>query len=154
MTGYYKIVNIFLCTIVTKCKQFPWGLIRISSYFQKFLEYVVLYKHRLFCTLSYPEDASKINAKHVGFLIRSQKWSKNAIIGTIFQNLSRPGLVESTLYLIRLEQKILDISLNSKILQDHFLGSTVRYENRRNEIKNAKIYKTSPKRIFSSAYQQ
>ena len=35
--------------------------------FQKFLEYVVLYKHRLFCTVSYPEDASKINAKHVGF---------------------------------------------------------------------------------------
>ena len=35
--------------------------------FQKFLEYFVLYKHRLFCTLSYPEDASKINAKHAGF---------------------------------------------------------------------------------------
>ena len=39
----------------------------------------------------------------------------------------------STLYLIRLEQRILDISLNSKSK-----------ENRRNEIKNAKIYKTSP----------
>ena len=49
------------------CNQSPWGLIRRYSYFQKFLEYVVLYKHRLFCTLSYPEDASKINAKHVGF---------------------------------------------------------------------------------------
>ena len=36
-------------------------------FLQKFLEYFALYKHRLFCTLSHPEDASKINAKHVGF---------------------------------------------------------------------------------------
>ena len=29
--------------------------------------YLNIYKHRFFCTLSYPEGASKINAKHVEF---------------------------------------------------------------------------------------
>ena len=32
---------------------------------QDFLEYSLLYKHRLFSILTYPQDASKINAKHV-----------------------------------------------------------------------------------------
>ena len=44
--------------------------------FQQFLEYVVLYKHRLFCTLSYPEDASKVNVKHVEYFNQISEMKK------------------------------------------------------------------------------
>ena len=55
--------------ILKICTQSPWGLIRRIRTFRKFLEYVAAVKTTsLFCTLSYPEDALKINVKHVGFL--------------------------------------------------------------------------------------
>ena len=49
-----------------------------NSYFRKFLEYVApVKKTSLFCTQSYPEDALKINVKHVGFLNQMSEMNKN-----------------------------------------------------------------------------
>ena len=43
-----------------------------SLIFQKFQEYIVLYKHRFSCTLSYPEDYGRLNSK-----IQSFSFSEN-----------------------------------------------------------------------------
>ena len=49
-----------------------------NSYFRKFLEYVApVKKTSLFCTQSYPEDALKINVKHVGFLNQMSEMNQN-----------------------------------------------------------------------------
>ena len=74
-TDNYKTVNIFYVQLAYLTQAEIWlyvtshleALSEDIRIFQKFLEYVVLYKHRLFCTLSYPEDASKVNAIHVRF---------------------------------------------------------------------------------------
>ena len=44
---------------------------------QNFLKYSLLYKHRLFIILTYPQDASKINAKHVGVFKHISDTKKN-----------------------------------------------------------------------------
>ena len=52
----------------SRCSQSHLGLIRRIRIFRKFLEYVTPVKETsLFSTQSYPEDALKINVKHVGF---------------------------------------------------------------------------------------
>ena len=44
--------------------------------FEKFLEYVALYKHRFSYTLSYSKDASEINSKDVRFLNQMSEMKK------------------------------------------------------------------------------
>ena len=70
-----KLINRFPSVIPQKlnknqkliCNQSPWGLVRRNSHFAKVSRIFCIYENRLFCALSYPKDASKINAKHVGF---------------------------------------------------------------------------------------
>ena len=59
-----KITVKFLFGLVTPLRPYQKKFL----FLQKFLEYFVHINTAFFCTLSYPEDASKINAKHVVFL--------------------------------------------------------------------------------------
>ena len=58
-----KITVKFLFGLVTPLRPYQKKFL----FLQKFLEYFVHINTAFFCTLSYPEDASKINAKHFGF---------------------------------------------------------------------------------------